>query len=75
MSENVSSDPTIEHGAEMDYAQHESTYSTFLALTKWGIIFNIVLMIAMAIGFFGGGGLFGGILAFVVLGIVSWILF
>ncbi|MEJ1160977.1 aa3-type cytochrome c oxidase subunit IV [Prosthecomicrobium sp. N25] len=37
-----------EHPA-MDYAEHEKTYRMFLALTKWGTISIIVLLILMAI--------------------------
>lgn len=63
-----------EDGAPMDYPEHEATYSMFLALTKWGIIFNVALLIAMAVGFFMGGGLVGGILVFIVLMIAAKIL-
>ena len=56
-----------EHGAPMDYPEHEQTYSMFLLLTKWGIIVNIALLSAMAVGFFMGGGLIGGILVFAIL--------
>ena len=62
-------------GAEMDYPEHEETYSLFLTLTKWGTVVCVVLLIAMAIGFFGGGGLVGGIIAFIVLMIAARILF
>ncbi len=56
-----------ENGAEMDYEAHEKTYEAFINLFKWGTIGSVALMIAMAIGFFGGGGLIGGTLAFVIL--------
>ncbi|MEM7300941.1 MAG: aa3-type cytochrome c oxidase subunit IV [Pseudomonadota bacterium] len=39
----------IQVGAEMDYPEHEKTYNIFLALSKWGVIFNVVLLILMAI--------------------------
>ena len=55
----------------MDYPQHEQTYSMFLLLTKWGILFNVALLLAMAVGFFMGGGLVGGILVFIVLMIIA----
>ena len=58
----------------MDYPQHEATYSMFLTLTKWGIIANCVLLIAMAVGFFMGGGLVGGIGTFIILMIAAKIL-
>lgn len=60
-----------EDGAPMDYQEHENTYSMFLWLTKWGILFNVALMIAMAAGFFMGAGFVGGVLIFVILMIVA----
>lgn len=63
-----------ENGAPMDYKEHNETYSMFLWLTKWGIIVNVVLLIAMAVGFFMGGGFVGGLLTFIVLMIVSRII-
>lgn len=32
----------------MDYAEHSRTYGTFLRLTKFGIIFLVVLLAGMA---------------------------
>ena len=63
-----------EDGAPMDYPQHEETHSMFLLLTKWGILFNVALLLAMAVGFFMGGGLLGGTLVFIVLMIAAKIL-
>ncbi len=57
---------------EMDYPEHERTYSLFLTITKWGTIATVAVLIAMAFGFFAGGGLFGGTLVFVLLLAVSW---
>ena len=31
-----------------DYAEHENTYRLFLTLTKWGIIFVVILLVLMA---------------------------
>jgi len=56
-----------EAASPMDYAQHERTYASFLWLTKWGIAGNVAVLVAMAFGFFGGFGLFGGILIFLLL--------
>ena len=56
-----------EAASPMDYEQHERTYAGFLWLTKWGIAGNVAVLIAMAFGFFGGFGLFGGILIFLLL--------
>ncbi|MBO6551903.1 MAG: aa3-type cytochrome c oxidase subunit IV [Roseitalea sp.] len=58
-------------GAAMDYPEHEKTFNLFLALTKWGTVATAALLIAMAFGFFAGGGLLGGIIVFVLLMIVS----
>ena len=63
-----------EDGAPMDYPQHEQTYSMFLLPTKWGILFNVALLLAMAVGFFMGGGLVGGTLVFIILMILAKIL-
>jgi len=67
-------DVNHEQGAPMDYPQHEQTYSMFLWLTKWGVLFNVALLAAMAIGFFMGAGFIGGVISFVVLMIVAKIL-
>ncbi len=31
-----------------DYAEHERTYELFLTLTKWGVIFVVIILILMA---------------------------
>lgn len=67
-------DVNDEHGAPMDYPEHEQTYSMFLWLTKWCILFNVALLAAMAVGFFMGGGFLGGVLSFIILMIVAKIL-
>jgi hypothetical protein len=41
--------PTGPYHHDMDGAEHERTYRGFLLLVKWGIIFNVVLLILMAI--------------------------
>lgn len=64
----------VELGAAMDYAAHEKTYNGFLALAKYGTLACVVLMIAMAVGFFMGGGFFGGFLVFVILNIAGFVL-
>ena len=56
----------------MDYPEHEKTYEGFLWLTKWGVISLVALLIAMAAGFYGGFGLFGGILVFVILLLIAF---
>jgi len=67
-------DVNDDQGAPMDYPEHEATYSMFLALAKWGVIFNVALLVAMAAGFYMGAGFIGGTLIFIVLMIASKIL-
>lgn len=58
---------SLEMGAEMDYSEHERTYSFFLSAAKWGTIVCVSLLIAMAAGFFGGLGLLWGTVLFLLL--------
>jgi hypothetical protein len=44
----TSADHSAGHPA-MDYAEHEKTYKLFIELTKWGTIFNVVILVLMAI--------------------------
>lgn len=60
-----------ELGAEMDYAEHEKTYNMFLALTKYGALHVVTLLIAMAFGFFGGFGFISSTILFVLLSILG----
>lgn len=61
----------LETGASMDYAEHENTYLRFLSMTKWGTMSLVILMIAMAAGFFAGAGFLGGLIIFIVLNIAG----
>ncbi len=61
----------VETGAPMDYAEHEKTFEVFLAGAKWGTMAIIVLLIAMAAGFFAGVGLIGSFILFVILNIAG----
>lgn len=58
----------------MDYPEHEKTYSGFLWLTKWMIVLIVALLLAMAAGFFGGFGLIGGTLIFIILSALAYFL-
>lgn len=58
---------SFELGAEMDYSEHDKTYSGFLALAKYGTLVLVALMVAMAFGFFGGGGFISAIILFAIL--------
>lgn len=65
MSEHVGG--AAETGAAMDYSEHEKTYTGFLAMTKYGSIAIIALLIAMAAFFFTGAGAIVSFLTFLVL--------
>jgi hypothetical protein len=57
----------LEMGADMDYAEHEKTYSFFLSATKWGTLHVVALLIAMAFGFFTTAGFFSATILFILL--------
>jgi hypothetical protein len=40
--------PTHYKKGSQDLRAHNETYALFWALTKWGIIFNVLLMIVLA---------------------------
>lgn len=61
----------VETGAPMNYAEHEHTYDMFIAGAKWGTMVLVVLMIAMAAGFFMGAGFIGGVILFLVLNVAG----
>ena len=61
----------VELGGEMDYAEHEKTYNFFLHLVKYGSLVCASLMIAMAFGFFAGGGFISSAILFVLICIVG----
>lgn len=57
----------LELGAEMDYPEHEKTYHRFLGLAKYGSLIIAAILIAMAFGFFGGGGFISSLILFVLI--------
>jgi hypothetical protein len=57
----------VEMGAKMDYAEHDKTFSLFVALVKYGSLVCAALMIAMAFGFFAGGGFISSTILFVLI--------
>lgn len=72
MAEHASNEP-VELGATMDYAEHRSTYHRFLAITKYGTLAIVAILLAMAFGFFGGGGFISsGILFVLVLAVGAY---
>lgn len=62
----------VEVGAPMDYAEHEKTYHGFLNAAKYGTMLVLVLLIAMAAGFFTNAGFLFGFLLFIVLSLVGF---
>ncbi|WP_419908597.1 aa3-type cytochrome c oxidase subunit IV [Hoeflea sp.] len=60
-------DGPVETGAEMDYSEHENTYNMFLMLAKYGTLICIVILIAMAVGFFTAAGFITATLVAVIL--------
>ena len=34
----------VPHAVDNDYVEHEKTYNLFLAMTKWGTVFTIILV-------------------------------
>ncbi|MBX3578846.1 MAG: aa3-type cytochrome c oxidase subunit IV [Rhizobiaceae bacterium] len=66
MADNTPSGP-VELGAAMDYAEHDKTYNLFLGLTKYGSIFCIALLAAMAFGFFTPAGFISSTILFVLI--------
>lgn len=66
MADNTPAGP-VELGAEMDYSEHEKTYSGFLALAKYGSLHTAALLIAMAFGFFTSAGLVSATILFVLI--------
>ncbi|WP_274627730.1 aa3-type cytochrome c oxidase subunit IV [Arvimicrobium flavum] len=57
----------VELGAQMDYAEHDKTYQRFIALAKYGSLFCVALMIAMAFGFFTSAGFFSATILFIIV--------
>lgn len=57
----------VELGADMDYAEHDRTYSGFLALAKYGSLAIVALLVAMAFGFFTAAGFFSATILFVLV--------
>lgn len=64
----------VELGAEMDYPQHERTYSLFLAIAKYGALHIVALLIAMAVGFFTSAGFFTAFVLFIILSAIGYVL-
>lgn len=61
----------VELGAEMDYKEHEATYSLFLTILKYGTLATVTLLIALAFGFFTSAGFFSATILFVLLTVIG----
>ena len=66
MADNAPTGP-VELGAEMDYQEHEHTYSLFLGVVKYSSLFTVALLIAMAFGFFTAAGFFSATILFILI--------
>jgi hypothetical protein len=64
----------VEMGAPMDYPEHEKTYNLFVNGAKYGTLFCVALLIAMAAGFFTSAGFFSALLLLIILNVVGFIL-
>ena len=64
----------VEVGASMDYPEHHKTYNMFVNGAKYGTMITVVLLIAMAIGFFTSAGFVFSTLLFFVLAAVGFYL-
>lgn len=62
----------VETGAEMDYTEHEKTYDMFLALTKYGTLLCVAIIIGMAIGFFTTAGVITASLITIIICAVGY---
>ncbi len=65
------SDGPVELGANMDYSEHEKTYSLFLGLTKYVTLATAALLLAMAFGFFTSAGFISATILFVLINVVG----
>lgn len=64
----------VELGAKMDYTEHDRTYAGFLRLAKYGSLFCLAVLLAMAFGFFAGGFFSGFVLFALILAVGAFIL-
>jgi hypothetical protein len=64
----------VETGAPMDYSEHEKTYNFFLEAAKFGTLFCVALLIAMAAAFFTTAGFFTALVLFILLNVAGFVL-
>ena len=62
----------VAHDApEMDYPEHEKTYDFFINATKYGTLFCVALLVAMAAGFFTSAGFFSSLLLLILINVLG----
>ena len=61
----------VELGAPMDYPEHEKTYNFFIAGAKYGTLFCVALLVAMAAGFFTSAGFFSSLLLLILINVLG----
>ena len=61
----------VEMGAPMDYPEHEKTYDLFIAGAKYGTLFCVALLVAMAAGFFTSAGFFSSLLLLILINVLG----
>ena len=61
----------VELGAPMDYPEHEKTYNFFINATKYGTLFCVALLVAMAAGFFTSAGFFSCLLLLILINVLG----
>ena len=62
----------VDVGASMDYPEHEKTYLMFLSASKYGTLFCVALLIAMAAAFFTTMGFFSSLVLFILLNVAGF---
>ncbi|WDZ76084.1 aa3-type cytochrome c oxidase subunit IV [Ensifer adhaerens] len=62
----------VDVGAPMDYPEHEKTYLMFLSASKYGTLFCVALLIAMAAAFFTTMGFFSSLVLFILLNVAGF---
>ncbi|MFC0805417.1 aa3-type cytochrome c oxidase subunit IV [Ensifer sp. P24N7] len=62
----------VETGAPMDYSEHEKTYDFFISATKYGTLFCVALLIAMAAAFFTMMGFFSSLVLFILINVAGY---
>ncbi|MDY8109958.1 aa3-type cytochrome c oxidase subunit IV [Fulvimarina sp. 2208YS6-2-32] len=70
----MAGDPSydLKSSADMDYAEHERTYSGFLSMFKWGTIVVVAILCGMVVSLVGSGGVLGGLATFLIVLAVAY---